>query len=212
MPSALCLGCGARVDDDAPCACESVGQHPYRDAAPTSSIVLGRCPRCAVPLEQVDYADTPLDECARCGGVFVEAWILDRLVAARGARISLGVSLPVRPRTRETEVRYLRCPRCSTQMNRTIFGRSSGVVVDVCKGDGIWFDAGELAAVLEFIEAGGLERVRQRELAEQEAEQRKARLRRELERAPFAGFHEPVSMREELAADFVAALAELWNR
>jgi len=210
MPSALCLGCGARVDDDAPCACASVGHNPYRDVPP-SSVALGRCPRCGPELEQVDYADTQLDECPRCTGVFVEAWILDRLVAARAARIALGVSLPVRPRHRETQVRYLRCPRCSTQMNRTVFGRSSGVVVDVCKTDGIWFDAGELAAVLEFIEAGGLERTRERELAEQAAAERKQIVRRELEKAPFAGFYEPVDMRAELAADFVAAMLELWR-
>src|SRR3990167_752071 len=120
MPSALCLGCGARVDDDAPCACEAVGNNPYRDAAPQSAVVLGRCPRCGPPLEQVDYADTPLDECPSCAGVFMEGWILDRLVEARGARISLGVSLPVRQRHREGGVRYPRCPRCSMPMNRTV--------------------------------------------------------------------------------------------
>lgn len=218
MSSAVCLGCGARVDagasrsgdDGHRCACTRVGQDPYRGVPPSSG--LGGCPRCDKPLEGVDYADTPLDECARCGGVFVEKWILDRLVSAREARIALTISLPVRARRAEHEVRYLRCPRCSRQMNRTVFGRSSGVVVDVCKDHGIWFDTGELAAVLDFIEAGGLERVRAREQAEKEAEARKARVRRELESAPLSGLSEPVSMREELAADLVAALIDLWVR
>jgi hypothetical protein len=42
-------------------------------------------------------------------------------------------------------------------MARMIFGQRSGVVVDVCRAHGTWFDAGELDAVLEFVRFGGLE-------------------------------------------------------
>jgi len=213
LPSAVCLGCGARVDDGAPCACEVVGSNPYRDAVPTTSrAVLGACPRCSVPLAQIDYAETPLDECPSCGGVFVDAWILDRLVVARGARISLALALPVRMLHREREVRYLKCPRCAAQMNRKIFGRSSGVVVDVCKEDGIWFDSGELASVLVFIESGGLQRAQQREIEERDEQLRRDKVKRALELAgPRA--HAPVtaSMRTELATELVQAIVEWWK-
>jgi Zn-finger nucleic acid-binding protein len=209
LPSAVCLGCGARVDDGAPCACDQLGDNPYRDAGPTSRAVLGGCPRCAQPLAQIDYADTPLDECGACGGVFVDGWILDRLVAAREARISLALSLPLRTMHREREVRYLRCPRCSAQMNRKIFGRSSGVVVDVCKEDGIWFDSGELTSVLEFIERGGLERAQLREIEEREEELRKARVRESIRSAPMG--NPPVSSRSELAAELVTAIISWWK-
>jgi Zn-finger nucleic acid-binding protein len=47
-------------------------------------------------------------------------------------------------------------------MNRQVFARISGVIVDVCKDHGVWFDTGELEAVIEFIEAGGLEAARER--------------------------------------------------
>jgi Zn-finger nucleic acid-binding protein len=205
----VCLGCGARVSDGAPCACELVGDNPYRDAAPTSRAVLGACPRCACSLTQVDYADTQLEECDRCGGVFVEAWILDRLVAAREARISLAIALPLRTLKPERVVRYVKCPRCSMQMNRKIFGRHSGVVVDVCKEDGIWFDSGELAAVLEFIEKGGLERARESELKERAEQQRKERVRESMRVAPMVG--EPISTRTELAAELVTAIITWWK-
>ena len=33
-------------------------------------------------------------------------------------------------------------------MNRQNFGRRSGVIIDVCKGHGVWFEPGELSAVL----------------------------------------------------------------
>jgi Zn-finger nucleic acid-binding protein len=59
-------------------------------------------------------------------------------------------------------VRYIPCVTCRQLMNRQVFARISGVIVDVCKDHGVWFDTGELEAVLEFIEAGGLEVARER--------------------------------------------------
>jgi Zn-finger nucleic acid-binding protein len=211
MPSALCLGCGARVDDGAPCACQPVDGSPYREVGP-ASVRLGRCPRCAQLLASVERADTPIDECSGCGGCFVERWVLDRLVEAPDPRSGLAAALPARARTPETEVRYLRCPRCTAQMNRTVFGRCSGVIVDVCKEDGVWFDAGELAAALGFVGSGGLERARQREREEQEAERR----RREQGTVRAAGpisrhRHDDASRRTELASEFVALLFDAWK-
>jgi Zn-finger nucleic acid-binding protein len=43
-----------------------------------------------------------------------------------------------------------RCPSCRSTMTRVIFGRRSGVVIDVCAMHGTWFDAGELTKVLTF--------------------------------------------------------------
>jgi hypothetical protein len=41
-------------------------------------------------------------------------------------------------------------------MNRKNFGAHSGIIVDVCREHGTWFDGDELAAALEFVRAGGL--------------------------------------------------------
>jgi Zn-finger nucleic acid-binding protein len=50
-------------------------------------------------------------------------------------------------------------------MTRRNFGQSSGVIIDVCRRHGVWFDRGELPRVIQFVEAGGLglTRARQRE-------------------------------------------------
>jgi Zn-finger nucleic acid-binding protein len=61
-------------------------------------------------------------------------------------------------------VRYVACPDCGKIMNRVNFARHSGVVVDVCKAHGTWFDKDELRQILEFIQAGGLDASRQRDL------------------------------------------------
>lgn len=51
-------------------------------------------------------------------------------------------------------------------MNRVNYARRSGVVLDVCRAHGLWFDQDELRRVLAFISGGGLDRARERELQE----------------------------------------------
>ena len=48
-------------------------------------------------------------------------------------------------------------------MNRINFARCSGVIVDICKGHGTWFDRDEHSRIVEFIRGGGLEESRNRE-------------------------------------------------
>jgi Zn-finger nucleic acid-binding protein len=42
-------------------------------------------------------------------------------------------------------------------MTRMNFGTRSGIILDVCRAHGTWFDRGELDAVLSFVRDGGLE-------------------------------------------------------
>ena len=42
------------------------------------------------------------------------------------------------------------------------FAGCSGVIVDECRSHGVWFDAGELARIMQFIREGGLDRARAR--------------------------------------------------
>ena len=80
-----------------------------------------------------------------------------------GGALREGVpKLPAEART----VRYMPCPLCHASMNRVNFGRVSGVIIDVCKAHGTWFDAGELTRVVAFAAAGGLEKTRAREKLE----------------------------------------------
>jgi Zn-finger nucleic acid-binding protein len=49
-------------------------------------------------------------------------------------------------------------------MNRTNFARISGVIVDTCRGHGIWFDPGELEKIMDFIAHGGLVKAKEVDL------------------------------------------------
>jgi Zn-finger nucleic acid-binding protein len=48
-------------------------------------------------------------------------------------------------------------------MNRSNYGGGSGIVLDACRDHGLWFDKGELAAIVDFLEKGGWDRIRARE-------------------------------------------------
>ena len=60
-------------------------------------------------------------------------------------------------------------------MNRVNFARCSGVIIDLCKKHGIWFDCDELSRIVEFIREGGLEHSRSKEKAQLEEERRRLR-------------------------------------
>jgi Zn-finger nucleic acid-binding protein len=193
-----CQACGRELGTDAP-------------GTPTSLA----CPRCGGALVARRYHDLDAEECDACGGFLLSRQTMDRLVASRDIATGLRLALPARSCAREAQVRYIRCPVCQSSMNREAFGRVSGVVVDVCRRDGVWFDPGELAAVLAFVEQGGLERARAREVAELSEAVRELRVERAAstlgDLSQAGGLETSGAARTGIGADFVQALAGLWR-
>ena len=58
-------------------------------------------------------------------------------------------------------------------MNRANFARCSGVIVDICKQHGIWFDRDELSSIVHFVRSGGLDLARTKEKHALEEERRR---------------------------------------
>jgi Zn-finger nucleic acid-binding protein len=92
--------------------------------------------------------------------MFVDRAALERLLArearssqARPAAMHAGTHEPAAHASEP--VRYLHCPACKGVMNRVHFAHRSGIVVNVCRAHGTWFDTGELTAVIEFVGRGG---------------------------------------------------------
>jgi Zn-finger nucleic acid-binding protein len=73
---------------------------------------------------------------------------------------------PDRARLPSAPVTYVRCPTCGKPMNRSHYGRASGVVVDECRADGVWLDAHELEKIARYVTTGGLRQARQLEQTE----------------------------------------------
>lgn len=118
-------------------------------------------------------------ECEKCAGVWLDVAAFEKICADREQQSAvLGGASPVpshelRP---EQEILYAPCPQCGQLMNRMNFAKCSGVIVDVCKGHGTWFDAQELSAIVQFIRGGGLEVARQKEKNEIEFQRQQLRM------------------------------------
>lgn len=137
------------------------------------------CPGCRKALERQVLGGVRLDPCPHCGGAWLERASFEALARDQELRASLLGDLPAPERVPHAslEVHYRSCPDCGRMMNRINYARISGVVLDVCKDDGVWFDPDELRRVVAFIQAGGLERSRDRriqELHEAERQERNA--------------------------------------
>lgn len=135
----FCGGCGVRI-------------------APTSALkalTSTRCPRCKGELARCEGEGQHFTECLACGGLWLDEARFEALIAKRreegaSGRPEFSRAAPAKAASPEAEVRYLPCPSCGELMQRRNFGRGSGVILDWCRGHGVWFDAQELEQALAW--------------------------------------------------------------
>lgn len=216
--STQCAHCGARL---ATVACPScfgmmfVGEKfcshcgamaQHKDLAPAENRL---CPRCKKPMEVVEVGNVKVNECFKCEGMWVDAATLEQLCADREKQSAV-LGMPTYQPTpavinMEENFHYVPCPVCHTLMNRVNFARCSGVVVDVCKQHGTWFDRDELRRIVEFIRQGGIEKARAQ--AVQEIEQQQRRLQNE-QRTVMEGSLPPVEYKRNYWTDLLGDAIE----
>lgn len=182
-------------------------------AATAESSAARPCPRCAARLHARRVSDIVIDECGACLGVFLDHVAIKRVVVDR-AQARADALLGALPRSTPRPVpaagqkMYLPCPVCRVVMNRRLFAAGTGVIIDVCRTHGTFFDAGELPLVIEFVMNGGLEQVERREI-----ERMRETARRELAAAhdaARASAHGP--MARTRAGSLVDLLSALLDR
>lgn len=126
------------------------------------------CPRCRSALRSRTVGHTALVECGGCGGLWISQDDLDRICekADEEELVSraLASSQPSHPVDPSQGPAYLPCPTCHDLMVRRNFGGTSGILIDVCRGHGVWLDHRELERILEFVRKGGLMAARAREV------------------------------------------------
>jgi Zn-finger nucleic acid-binding protein len=155
--------------------CAHCGAEAVREEAPPRP--KRPCPECQQPFSPVKVGSVILDECSRCGGLWVDSSSFHRICQETEQQtvvleaVSAGADAPPPPASH----RYWPCPECRRLMNRQNFARVSGIIVDVCKGHGVWFNQGELRRIIEFVRDGGMSRARQHE--RDDLEYQRARLR-----------------------------------
>ena len=141
-----------------------------------------KCPDGHGELRGLLLGGAVMGECTTCTGLWIDELTFQSIVAERTRPLVVpqGGSEDARLRTvGAARVRYRKCSDCGNIMNRVNFARSSGIVLDACKGHGVWTDAEELRHVCEFVRSGGMEaaarRDEERRRAEREGQQQPMR-------------------------------------
>lgn len=143
---------------------------------PTPALVAdgtGRCPDCRLDLVAHAFGAVGYAECPRCAGLFLKREAFEAVTKDADTRAKVRLAGPVADASAAPAgkaasgafpaVRYRPCPSCAKLMNRSNYGGGSGIVLDSCREHGLWFDGGELAAIVDFLEKGGWDRLRARE-------------------------------------------------
>jgi Zn-finger nucleic acid-binding protein len=117
------------------------------------------CPACNGPMITMELQDVEIDHCLTCGGIWLDAGeleiLLDDAAKARTLLDSFRREIAVTERPR-------RCPICDKKMTKALVGRSKpALLIDACRrGDGLWFDRGELPDVVDRAQLDENNRVR----------------------------------------------------
>ncbi|MFY8149785.1 MAG: zf-TFIIB domain-containing protein [Prochlorococcaceae cyanobacterium] len=179
-----CAYCGSRQDVDL---------QSWVRAEAVGTLTQLSCPDCQQSLEAVPLGGEPpleVGRCPRCLGLFLAHGVLEPLLS-RTVRPSYTIDMPrlnelVEQAGAEAAgqpLRYRRCPVCGDVMNRSLYGKRSGVIVDGCRDHGLWLDAGELRQLMEWAHAGGQlyhqERRQEEEALEEKRRRREAEERRQ---------------------------------
>jgi Zn-finger nucleic acid-binding protein len=197
----VCGSCFAHVSDRAK-FCQVCG-HPLSaeklDHAPTNA----QCPACVdhrLSSRGFEGYEFSILECQVCAGVWLDHQNFDVLKADAVKKETPDTGPPPEiVRSGSGPFVYRKCPQCTKLMNRQQFGQTSGIILDICPQDGIWFDAEELSSALRWISSGEFEKAR---VAAQKDHERNER-----DRAQFRALIDTLS--ESVESPFPTALERL---
>lgn len=111
------------------------------------------CPKCDVALILLEFAGVEVDYCPRCEGLWFDSGEIEHLLErTSGAAHDLIRDFIVHGGTTETGRQAYLCPRCDRAMCEISQPDVDGteLLIDRCpRGDGLWFDKGELFSLLK---------------------------------------------------------------
>ncbi len=107
------------------------------------------CPVCEQnAMVTLELNDVEIDFCTQCDGIWLDKNELELLLGHEERAKKLLNSFKV---DSENTEKVRKCPICYKKMQKIIVGNTkSKVLIDKCrKGDGLWFDKGELSNIIE---------------------------------------------------------------
>jgi len=105
------------------------------------------CPVCKNAMIVLELAEVEIDHCNKCDGIWLDAGELELLLGDSEKAKKLLNSFRIASHIKE---KPRKCPICLKKMQKIIVGQAaSPLLIDRCgKGDGLWFDKGELQNIL----------------------------------------------------------------
>ncbi len=106
------------------------------------------CPVCEKAMVVLELEQVEIDYCTACGGIWLDGGELELILDNSAGKDALLSSL--REINTSTE-KKIKCPICLKKMTKVLCPACQGdIQIDKCKNNhGIWFDNGELKAILE---------------------------------------------------------------
>jgi len=115
------------------------------------------CPACRGVMVVAEHKRIEVDYCTKCSGVWFDAGELELLLESMtldetGLTMAEIMALPAKKVAEKARL----CPICRRKMRKVAIGSEPEVLIDVClRGDGIWFDGGELSQVIGQLRGTG---------------------------------------------------------
>jgi Zn-finger nucleic acid-binding protein len=111
------------------------------------------CPKCRLPTIIAEWEGVEVDCCLSCDGTWLDAgeltWLAD-LAGVKAGKISAALD-----QAQHGGRTAWRCPRCNRRLEAIHLAADPPVELDRCPlGDGLWFDAGEIQAVVKAFHDG----------------------------------------------------------
>ena len=109
------------------------------------------CPACKSDMIVVEYNKIELDYCTRCQGVWFDSGELELLLKSLSLESpNLFLGNIINSEEAESSERKRKCPTCGRKMKKTTIGEHPRILIDACRrGDGLWFDGGELGQLIK---------------------------------------------------------------
>lgn len=107
------------------------------------------CAACHNPMITLELDQVETDYCLTCRGIWLDGGELEQLLGNSEQARQVLDSFIAAPDCKESP---RRCPICGKKMEKVLVGpESATTLLDRCKkGHGLWFDRGELEAVLHL--------------------------------------------------------------
>jgi len=106
------------------------------------------CPACHEAMIVLEHEQVEVDHCPTCQGNWFDGGELELLLGSTHEKDKLLSSFET---DRSAKEKVRKCPICSKKMEKVLCGPEHNVRIDRCrKNDGLWFDLGELDAMIQM--------------------------------------------------------------